>query len=372
MKPRLLPILLALSCRVSPAAPAAPAPTPTDTVSTHARTVTSLAHGVYAIRHEDAPDTFPQSNTLVVIGTRDVLVVDSCYLPSTARKDIAQIKAWTDKPVRYLVNTHWHYDHTMGNAAYVDAFPGVTIVAHVETQKQIRGYNVQWFAHFAQRADRFRKLIADGKSADGKPFSAGELDELRRAEAGVAPVAAEFHDLGARADLVPSLAFDRGVDLDLGDRVVQLRFLGRGNTAGDIVAYLPAERIVATGDLVDHPVPYLGGGYPIEEVATLEALARLPIDTLVPGHGDVLHGTTFLQAEIDLLRAIVGAVDAAVHDAGNGSTKLDQVRAAALAKLDLAGLRQRFAGDDPEARDFFDDFALDGAITAAYAELWPR
>src|SRR5205807_631278 len=109
-------------------------------------------------RHEDAPDTFPQGNTLVVIGTRDVLVVDSCYLPSSAKQDIAQIKQWTTKPVRYLVNTHWHYDHTMGNGAYMDAFPGVTIVAHVETQKQIRGYNPQWFANFPERAARFRKL----------------------------------------------------------------------------------------------------------------------------------------------------------------------------------------------------------------------
>ena len=101
-----------------------------DSVNTKARTVTQIAEGVYVIRHPDAPDTFPQGNTTVVIGERDVLVVDSCYLPSSAREDIEQIRRWTTKPVRYLVNTHWHYDHTMGNGAYAEAFPGLAIVAH--------------------------------------------------------------------------------------------------------------------------------------------------------------------------------------------------------------------------------------------------
>src|SRR3954463_8284217 len=85
-----------------------------DSIATHARTVTKLADGVYEIRHPDAPDTFPQSNTTVIIGDNEVLVVDSTYLPSAAKEDIAQIKQWTNKPVRYLLNTHWHFDHTMG------------------------------------------------------------------------------------------------------------------------------------------------------------------------------------------------------------------------------------------------------------------
>src|SRR3954465_15248303 len=81
-----------------------------DSSVTTKRTVTKLADGVYMIRHPDAPDTFPQGNTTVVIGEKGVLVVDSCYLPSSAREDIAQIKQWTPLPVKWLVNTHWHND----------------------------------------------------------------------------------------------------------------------------------------------------------------------------------------------------------------------------------------------------------------------
>lgn len=79
-----------------------------DSTKTLTRSFEKIAEGVYTIRHKDAPDTFPQGNTTVIIGDREVLVVDSCYLPSSAREDIAQIRQWTNKPVRYLVNTHWH------------------------------------------------------------------------------------------------------------------------------------------------------------------------------------------------------------------------------------------------------------------------
>src|SRR5262245_41869993 len=164
---------------VSPSAPSSYSPG--DSVSTRERTVAQIAPGVYVIRHEDAPDAFPQSNTTVVIGEREVLVVDSCYLPSSARKDIAQIRQWTDKPVRYLVNTHWHYDHTMGNGAYKDAFPALSIVAHSETRKQIQGYNPQWFAKFPQRAATFKQRIEAGKSPEGRPYTEGEIAELKTA-----------------------------------------------------------------------------------------------------------------------------------------------------------------------------------------------
>src|SRR3954464_15285707 len=83
-----------------------------DSTATKDRTITKLADGIYEIRHPDAPDTFPQSNTTVIIGDKGVFVVDSCLLPSTAREDVEQIKKWTNKPVIYLLNTHWHFDHT--------------------------------------------------------------------------------------------------------------------------------------------------------------------------------------------------------------------------------------------------------------------
>lgn len=73
---------------------------------TRERTVTQIDPNLYVVRHADGPDGNPQGNTTVIIGERTVMVVDSSYLPSSAREDIAQIKRWTDKPVMWLVNTH--------------------------------------------------------------------------------------------------------------------------------------------------------------------------------------------------------------------------------------------------------------------------
>jgi glyoxylase-like metal-dependent hydrolase (beta-lactamase superfamily II) len=109
-----------------------------DTSLTTERTITEVARGVYVIRHKDAPNGIPNGNTEVSIGDREVLVVDSCYLASEARQDIAQIRKWTDNPVRYLVNTHWHNDHTMGNGTYADAFTNLSIIAHTETITMMR------------------------------------------------------------------------------------------------------------------------------------------------------------------------------------------------------------------------------------------
>src|SRR5271156_1033064 len=123
-----------------------------DSVNSSKRTVTKLADGVYEMRHPDAPDTFPQGNTLVVIGDASVLVVDSCYLQSSAREDIAQIRQWTDKPVRFLVNTHEHGDHNFGNRTYAEAFPGITIIAQAETLRTMKLRQPPFVAQYQERA----------------------------------------------------------------------------------------------------------------------------------------------------------------------------------------------------------------------------
>jgi len=118
-------------------------------------------------------------------------------------------------------------------------------------------------------------------------------------------ISAEFRNLQIKA---PDLAFDRELDVDLGNRQVQLKFLGRGNTAGDAVAYLPKEKIVVAGDLLDAPVPFLYGGFPVEQIDTLKRLNELDFETLVPGHGGVLRGRAFVQTEIELLSTVEEAM----------------------------------------------------------------
>jgi glyoxylase-like metal-dependent hydrolase (beta-lactamase superfamily II) len=346
-----------------------------DSAVTKTRTVTKLADGIYEIRHPDAPDTFPQGNTTVVIGEHDVLVVDSCYLPSSAREDIADIKKWTDKPVRYLLNTHWHGDHNIGNVEYVKAFPGIHILAHVETLKQMQGYNPRYIERYPKRAALFQQLLDSGKSQSGKPLSESDKRDYRAAIAGTVPVGKEFAGLRLA---MPDLTFTQEFDLDLGNRPVQLKYLGRGNTLGDAIAYLPNEKIVVAGDLLDHPVPYLGGGFPFEEADTLKRMADLDFGTIVPGHGDVLHGKQFLNQVIEFIQAVTSIEseeDYEVRGDNSLPTDVEKIKAAqevVAKKLDMKKYGEVFETGDPDNRDFFEGFSLNGIVKAAYQETHPR
>jgi cyclase len=350
-----------------------PLRSPADSVSSNPRTVTKLAEGIYAIQHKNAPDHFPQGNTVVIIGATGAVVVDSCYLPSSAREDIAQIRQWTDKPVRYLLNTHWHNDHNQGNAAYAAAFPALTIIAQTETAKLMALRVPFYLSQYPHRMEIFQQEIDSGKDTGGTPLTASEIEDLKNAVAGgkaaSEAVSAEFRDLRVKA---PDLTFDHELDIDLGHRDVQLKYLGRGNTVGDAIAYLPTEKILIAGDLVDSPVPYLGGGFPVEQVATLKKMAELDFETLVPGHGGVLKGKAFVQQEIELIEAVIAAMNQQIGHTTNPQKSFDEIKKAVERNVDMSAWMQKFAGDDPNERDFFEVFAWPGLLEAAHAEMWPR
>ncbi len=335
-----------------------------DSTATKTRTVTKLADGVYAIRHPDAPDTFPQSNTTVIIGDKAVLVVDSCLLPSTAREDVAQIRQWTDKPVTYLLNTHWHFDHTLGNATYAAAFPSIQIVATRPTQQTIADFNPGAVARYPSRAERFKKILESGKGPDGRPLSEGDRKDYERSLAGLAPVVAEFRNA---VQVPPNVAFDRELAIDLGNRLVELRFLGRGNTAGDAIAYLPKEKILITGDLLVHPVPYLFGGFPVDQAKTLRAMAELDAQAIVPGHGDTLRDKAYLFQVVALLEAVNAAVEIEV----NLSRTLDEVLDTLPKSFDVNAWRVTFAGGNKDEIEFFDT-TFEALIKASYTQIKMR
>jgi cyclase len=340
-----------------------------DSVKTTARSFVKLADGVYSIRHRDAPDTFPQGNTTVIIGEREVLVVDSCYLPSSAKEDIAQIRQWTNLPVRYLVNTHWHYDHTMGNGVYWEAFPQLSIIAHRETARQSANYNPGWFERFPHRADAFRRVLAEGRDNNGKVLSDGEKKEYGDAIRGLEPVQAEFKAL---TDKTPNFTFDSELTINLGSREVQIKHIGRGNTAGDAIVYLPREKILIAGDLIVHPVPYLFGGYPSDFVKTLQKLNGMDFQTVVPGHGEILRdakGREYINLLAGFTSAVISEVGKQINLIGNGQRNLEPVRQAVQKNFDASAWRQKFAGNDTDNQDFFDT-TYAGLITAAHAEVW--
>ena len=306
------------------------------------RKVTKLADGVYVIEHQDKGDGAASGNTTVIIGERQVFVVDSCFLPSAAKEDIAQIRQWTDRPVTFLLNTHFHNDHNFGNRVYMDAFPALTIIAHVETKKDMDRFGPGSVAREEKGRARLQQMLDSGKTTRGRELRPEEKKEVKNA---LAQRTAVIDEMKAVEFQSATLTFDHDLSIDLGGREVQVKFLGRGNTAGDAIAYLPKEKIVVAGDLVVYPIPYIYDGYPTEWVQTLQTLSQLPAVAVVPGHGPVLRDMTYVLLIRDLLQSAVTQVNAKLVQIGPAMFHtVDEVSAG----IDLSLYQVRFAGTDKD------------------------
>jgi glyoxylase-like metal-dependent hydrolase (beta-lactamase superfamily II) len=311
------------------------------------RTVTRIADGIYVIQHKDSPAI--AGNTTVIVGDRAVFVVDSGYLPSQAREDIAQIRTWSKPPVAFLLNTHWHNDHNVGNFEYASAFPAVTIIAHKETKRQMDSFAPGSLKRQKATLDRINDYLASGKLPDGTPLTANDRKEL---QADLPGLRQEVEDLKDFRYQPPTLTFENGFDIDLGGREVQIKFLGRGNTGGDAVVFLPKEKIAITGDLVAAPTPNTLDGYPEEWIATLRALQNLQPAIIVPGHGAVMHDQAYIENFIALLQSAIDQVRARLHELGPALFRsLDEVQSS----VDLKSFRKKFVGDDQFEGERFDE-----------------
>jgi glyoxylase-like metal-dependent hydrolase (beta-lactamase superfamily II) len=294
-----------------------------------------LADGVYAAIAR--PRTPINCNAAVVVYDEGVLVVDTHSRPSSAEALIQQIKRVTDKPVRYAVNTHFHWDHAQGNHAYPVAFPRqVSIVASEATRENLIQMGMQRVkdqieAGPGQVAELEKKIAAE-KDAAAK---ARLQDELRQQQ----DYLAEIRKLELK---LPDVTFDKSLILHRPDLDIDLLFLGRGHTSGDVVVYLPKQKVVATGDLLHGWMPFMGDSFPPEWVATLDALDKLDFDTIVGGHGSAKprsHLRFFRNYLADLIETVKAA-------RGRGET-LAQAKtsvAAALGPKYEAGMDGRFAG----------------------------
>ena len=356
-------------------------PTPSDAqvVETNDHIVATVAPGVYAIRHKNSVRIGALSGTTtVIIGDHDVLIVDSGSLPSIAISDIALIRRWTTKPVRYVVNTHWHGDHTWGNGVYADSFPGVAIISHANTPALMQGYLTNFLPGNVARARQVMRSAETGKEADGTPLTADRRTELTADLPNARIRATEYASLTTR---LPNVTFDHELTLDLGGREVQLKFLGRGNTSSDIVVWLPREKIVATGDLLVYPYQFFLGGYPVEWSRTLERVAQLGPQTIIPGHGAVLpaaDGLAYLAVVREILDVVAAAVRDEVFKQGNippnDTEQLQRghfiaVKEAVKKRPEILALRTRFGRGDADRLGFFDG-AMPNVIDSAYREAW--
>lgn len=239
------------------------------TSSNGARTeIVEVARGVYARLHEGL------TNAGIIVGDDSVLVIDSLRVPSFARELRADVRRITDKPVRYLVDTHGHWDHAFGNEEFTDAI----IVGHVNCRRELEEYGEAW---------------RDGVVARNNQWS----DEIKTVR--ITP---------------PDLTFDRRLELHFGGRRVDLVYLGRAHTSGDIFIHLPEDRLLFTGDVAqDGGVPYMLDGHMRDWVETDTRLLDLPFERFVSGHGPIGTKPALVEAR-DFMAALVSNAERALRD----------------------------------------------------------
>jgi len=301
--------------------------TPTPALSGKAYKFEKIADGVYYATATGSMVT--GSNNVAIVGNRDVLVVDTGTTPAAARAFIEDLTLVTTKPVRYVVNTHFHYDHTDGNQVYAGK---ADIIAHdfvkqaIQTRDVLHSepYQTSQLVNVPRRIDDLKKQIASAKEAATKRTLEQQLKVTQDG----------FEQLKEIKPTPPNVTYSTKKTLDLGGREVQLLFLGRGHTNGDTVVFLPKEKIVATGDLMESQIAYMGDAQFAEWLTTLDALKRLDFDTDLPGHGMPFKGKALITAFQGYLRDLVKQ--------GADLRKQGVTAEAAAQRVDLTAYRSSF------------------------------
>ena len=324
--------------------------------------IVRLADGVYAIVRHDPESFGNNANSLVVIGDSGVLVVDAQFTRLATLQTLDAIRHLTTKPVRYVVNTHWHDDHAGGNQVYRDSFPNVEFVAQTNTRADLATTGAEnrkatWNGG-APFASRLRRLLAQGLGADSTPTTPRERGAL---ESAVTIIDQYIADAPGFRETLPTRTFDRAMTIQLGRRVVELRWFGEASTRGDAVVYLPAERVAAVGDLLGDPVPFAFNAHVGGWVSVLESIRTLGASALLPGHGPVFHGS----ARLDSTRAMLTRVRDETFAAAREGLSLSRIRE----RVTLRDYRDAIAGSDKWLNAAFTSFFLAPGVSAAYEEF---
>jgi glyoxylase-like metal-dependent hydrolase (beta-lactamase superfamily II) len=219
------------------------------------------------------------SNNVVIVNDDDVLLVDTGTSPANARAFVADVKLLSNKPVRYVVNTHWHYDHTDGNSIFG---PEVQIIAHDYVRTAITTFDVLNREPFKTSQGTAVAQIEDLKKQIAAEKDAARKTTLPKQLADAENIVVQLKEIKPTP---PNVTYSSKIVLNRGQREIDLLFLGRGHTGGDTVVYLPKEKIVATGDLMESRPAYMGDAFFDEWIATLEALKKLDFAVDLPGHG---------------------------------------------------------------------------------------
>ncbi len=317
-----------------------------------------LAPGVWAALRQDALELPQEGNAVFVVTDEGVVLFDAGGSPAMGEAIVAKVHAVTRQPITHVVISHWHGDHMRGLQAIQAAFPQIQVFAHPHTRDFIAATREKWLKRRVSMVPNIKKGVesALGKNLDmsGRPLTAEEKAWLQRGLG----MADQLNQENLRTDyVIPKLTFTERLVLHLGGREIQFLYLGRAHTAGDLIMWLPQDKIVATGDIVTGPIPLMPSPYAREYVGVLNQIKALDFKQLVPGHGPVEFDRGYVDLLIDLLQTTADQMKGLV---ARGLSEED-----AVAKIDFSKVESRFTKGDAFLAHRFQDYVTGTALPGA-------
>lgn len=299
-------------------------------------------------------------NGVAIIGPDGVFFIDTYIQFNYAEEAIRRLRAITKLPVRYVLNTHWHNDHVMGNGVFRHAFPAARFIAHDSTaagmertiRKAVEGEGEAITAVVAQLTQE----IKDGKRTTGglltgglKPFWEWQLRETLEYQKSFRPYPFVNADI----------TFSDSLTMRWGDLTLKLIYMEQnGHSEGDVVVWIPEKRLVVAGDLVVGPTPYETNSNSPGLLKGLLALQKMDPAIIIPGHGAVEHDQAYLQL---LIRAF-GEYRRAAEIALAGNIPLKQ----SLDSIRFPDIDRQFTGGDDVKEWAFRSFFRNNIIYYTY------
>lgn len=342
-------------------AAAPPVETPADPYLQISERVTDRVH----ILRQAAPNFAGVVGNVTIIEQDDSLVlVDTGNNRGTGARVVEAVRRISNKPVSAVIITHWHNDHPLGLPAIAEAWPSVEIIATEATRTRlVEGRtNAPLQPDAAYNERRNRLLTQDyvtlvDTNINDRSLSQEEREGWARARTGLSIRAADEVDTYL---VLPNRTFRDSLTLDDSLTPIEISFLGRANTDGDLVVWLPRQRLLIAGDIVVAPVPYMFSIYPAEQVAVLDRIRGYNFAALVPGHGEVQRDKTY----VDLLASFIRDVRAQMAPLAQSGLNAED----AAARIDVSAHRTRFAGEDRWLAYWFDAYSVQPLLDSAYRE----
>ena len=322
-----------------------------------------IADGIYLYRTAPYGDVGLDGNSIAIISKNDgVLVFDTNGTPSAAAAVLADIRTLTTQPVRYVVNSHWHWDHWYGTEVYTRAFPNLEVIAHEKTRAMMAGPAIEFNkpgidSQLPGYLSQLEQRIAKAEAATPQP------PELARMKQALADGQFFLEQKTSVHHTLPTRTYTDKLTLRLGDREIQVLHHDRAVTPGDTFLYLPKEKIVITGDLLVNPVSFALSSYPAGWIKTLEYIDSLDAAIIVPGHGEPLRDEKLLKATLAVL------MELAKRGADAKARGLDPDAARAEIMPQIKDLMVPITGDVPAVNRAFETQLVDWFLHRVYDEL---